>query len=144
MLCNYLSLYHIQLCKAVKYIYNIYIYIYMQPSKQCTLRIITTMALWQLMHFCITVRHVPKCMSCRKAMIIGRAHCFHDCILLWDLSTLCSVDQLKIIFKIYTLYFYIYFIYIYLPNILLIYLRFIDNMFFTGTGNKKDLMKFLN
>ena len=39
---------------------------------------------------------VPKCMSCHKAImvIIGRAHCFHDCIyimpilLLPDLSTL--------------------------------------------------------
>ena len=32
--------------------------------------------LWQLIH------HVPKCMSCRKAIMVvtGRAHCFHDCI----------------------------------------------------------------
>ena len=29
-----------------------------------------------------TVHHVPKCMSCHKAIlvIIGRAHCFYDCI----------------------------------------------------------------
>ena len=28
----------------------------------------------------ITVHHVPKCMSCHKAIvaITGRAHCFHD------------------------------------------------------------------
>ena len=29
-----------------------------------------------------TVHHVPKCMSCRKAIVVttGRAHCFHDYI----------------------------------------------------------------
>ena len=29
-----------------------------------------------------TVHHVPKCMSCHKAIVVitGRAHCFHDCI----------------------------------------------------------------
>ena len=28
----------------------------------------------------ITVHHVPKCMSCRKAIVVmtGKAHCFHD------------------------------------------------------------------
>ena len=31
------------------YIY-IYIYIYMQSGKECALPVITTMALWQLMH----------------------------------------------------------------------------------------------
>ena len=56
------------------------------------------------LHVCIirTVHHVPKCMSCHKAIvaITGRAHCFHDNIyitlilLLWDLSTLCVVDHL--------------------------------------------------
>ena len=27
------------------------------------------------------VHHVPKCMSCHKAIVVitGRAHCFHDC-----------------------------------------------------------------
>ena len=31
---------------------------------------------------CTTVHHVPKCMSCHKAimMITGRAHCFDDYI----------------------------------------------------------------
>ena len=46
--------------------------------------------------------HVPKCMSCHKAIVVitGRAHCFHDYIyitlilLLWDLSTLIVVDHL--------------------------------------------------
>ena len=30
----------------------------------------------------ITVHHVPKCMSCQKAIVVisRRAHCFHDCI----------------------------------------------------------------
>ena len=28
----------------------------------------------------ITIHHVPKCMSCHKAIMVitGRAHCFHD------------------------------------------------------------------
>ena len=60
---------------------------------------------------CGTVHHVPKCMSCCRAILVitGRAHCFHDCIytynmyiyisitpilLLWDLSTLSVVDHL--------------------------------------------------
>ena len=51
---------------------------------------------------CGTVHHVPKCMSCHKAIVVitGRAHCFHDYIyitlilLLWDLSTMCVVDHL--------------------------------------------------
>ena len=31
---------------------------------------------------CVTEHHVPKCMSCHKAIVVitGRAHCFHDCI----------------------------------------------------------------
>ena len=48
------------------------------------------------------VHHVPKYMSCHKAIVVitGRAHCFHDCfhitpiLLLSDLSTLCVVDHL--------------------------------------------------
>ena len=48
------------------------------------------------------IHHVPKCMSCQKAIVVitGRAHCFHDYIyitlilLLWDLSTPCLVDHL--------------------------------------------------
>ena len=29
-----------------------------------------------------TVHHVPKCMSCHRAIVVitGRAHSFHDCI----------------------------------------------------------------
>ena len=68
------------------YIYNIYIYtyiyicicIYMYICNHEN-NVITTMGLWQLMHLGITVRHVPKCMSCHKAIVVitGRAHCFH-------------------------------------------------------------------
>ena len=52
---------------------------YMQSWKQCALPAITAMALWQLMHW---AHHVPKCMSCHKAIVVitGRAHYFHDCI----------------------------------------------------------------
>ena len=29
---------------------------------------------------CGSIHHVPKCMSCHKAIVVitGRAHCFHD------------------------------------------------------------------
>ena len=32
-----------------------------------------------------TVPHVPKCMSCHKAIVVitGSAHCFHDCIYIY-------------------------------------------------------------
>ena len=44
---------------------NIYIYIYIHIYQQC-----------------VTIYHVPKCMSSHKATVVktGRAHCFHDCI----------------------------------------------------------------
>ena len=34
---------------------------------------------------CSTVHHVPKCMSCHKAIVVitGGAHCFHDCIYIY-------------------------------------------------------------
>ena len=51
---------------------------------------VATHALEHMMYGCVhdvrfvrsTVHHVPKCMSCHKAIvvIIGRVHCFHDCI----------------------------------------------------------------
>ena len=52
-----------------------------------------------------TVEHVPKCMSCHKAVVVitGRAHCFHGCIyiapilLLRYLSTLCVIYHLWLI-----------------------------------------------
>ena len=69
------------------------------------------------------VYHVPKCMSCYKAIVVitGRAHCFHDCIyitpilLLWDLRSLCVMfnsDHLYIyhFVYIYSLYVYIYYV----------------------------------
>ena len=81
----------------------------------------------------ITVHHVPKYMSCHKAIVVitGRAHCFHDNIysmlilLLWDLNNLYAGDYLwplikrqmsKICFKniqYINIYIYIY-IYIYI------------------------------
>ena len=35
--------------------------------------------------FVATVHHVPKCMSCHKAIVVitGRAHCFHDFIYMY-------------------------------------------------------------
>ena len=59
------------------------------------------------------VYHVPKCMSCHKAIVVinGRVHSFHDCIytmpvlLLWDLSTMCTSSYFYIyIYIIYYIY----------------------------------------
>ena len=86
----------------------------------------------------VTVHHVPKCMSCHKAIVVitRRAHCFHDNIysmlilLLWDLNNLYAGDYLwplikrqmttwkrqmsKICFKnIQSIHKYIIYIYIY-------------------------------
>ena len=35
--------------------------------------------------FVATVHHVPRCMSCHKAIVVitGRAPCFHDCIYIY-------------------------------------------------------------
>ena len=45
-----------------------------------------THALGHMMYGCAqTVHHVPKCMSCHKAIVVitGRAHCFHDFIYIY-------------------------------------------------------------
>ena len=49
------------------YIY-IYIYIYIYTNMQY-------IQIYKYAH------HVPKCMSCHRAIVVitGRAHCFHDC-----------------------------------------------------------------
>ena len=41
----------------------------------------------------MSVHHVPKCMSCHKAIavITGRAHCFHDYIYILRLSCFCEI-----------------------------------------------------
>ena len=58
--------------------------VYMWSSKQCVLPVITTMALWQLMHLGTWCKqsHVPNSMSCHKAIVVinRREHCFHDYI----------------------------------------------------------------
>ena len=71
-------------------------------NKQTKERNISEHSLVHWYQQCGTVHHVPKCMSCHKAIVVitGRAHCFHDYIhitlilLLSDLSTLCVVDHL--------------------------------------------------
>ena len=66
------------------YIY-IYIYIYAIMKTVCPRsyrnRSVTN-ALGYMMYGCNIVHHVPKCMSCQKAIVVitGKAHCFHDCI----------------------------------------------------------------
>ena len=41
----------------------------------------------------IQLHHVPKCMSCHKAVVVitGRAHCFHNCIYILHPSCFCEV-----------------------------------------------------
>ena len=42
---------------------------------------------------CVTVHHVPKCMSCHKAIVVitRMAHCFDDCIYILYYAPLSSV-----------------------------------------------------
>ena len=39
------------------------------------------------------LHHVPKCMSCHKAIVVitGRAHCFHDYIYILRSSCFCEI-----------------------------------------------------
>ena len=51
-----------------------------------------------------TVHHVPKCMSCHKAIVVitGRAHCFHDYIFTYIYyAHPASYDHLYIYIYIY-------------------------------------------
>ena len=85
------------------YIY-IYIYIYIQSWKQFALPVITTMALWQLMHFetwctsctpCAQVHELPQshCGDNREGRLFSWLYIYiTPILLLWDLSTLCVVD----------------------------------------------------
>ena len=43
---------------------------------------VATHVLEHMMYGCNIVYHVPKCMSCHKAIVVisGREHCFRDCI----------------------------------------------------------------
>ena len=40
-----------------------------------------------------TVHHVPKCISCHKAIVVitGRTHCFHDCIYILSPPCFCEI-----------------------------------------------------
>ena len=96
------------------------------------------------------VHHVPKCMSCHKAIVVitGRAHCFHDCmyimpiLLLWDLSTLCVVNHLWLF--VYT-FMYFYILLYYLKTLFLDYtwgMIFLKKWQVGGVKNKKRVVKF--
>ena len=65
---TYLSLY-IYLC--------ISIYLYLFELILCSLLSLLR-TLWY--DQCVTVHHVPKCVSCHKAIVVitGSVHCFHD------------------------------------------------------------------
>ena len=64
-----------------------YIYIYINAIRKIMTPhlphgSVATHALGHMMHSCNIVHHVPRCMSCHKAIveITGRAHCFRDSI----------------------------------------------------------------
>ena len=52
---------------------------------------VATHALGHMMY--PTVHHVPKCMSCHKAIVVitGRVHCFHDYIYILRSSCFCEI-----------------------------------------------------
>ena len=61
-----------------------YHYTLLVPVNQ-TIKLLALLVEHSLVHWyqqCVTVNHVPKCMSCHKAIVVitGRAHCFHDYI----------------------------------------------------------------
>ena len=77
------------------YIY-IYIYIYIYTYIYITLLALLVEHSLSTLHWyqqCVTVHHVPKCMSCHKAIVVitGRAHCFHDCIYISRSSCFCEI-----------------------------------------------------
>ena len=45
---------------------------------------------------CVTVHHVPKCMSCHKAILVitGRTHCLHDYTYILCLSWSCEKNRI--------------------------------------------------
>ena len=88
------------------------------------------------------IHHVPKCMSCHKAIVVinGKAHCFHDNIYIMILCSSCfceiwalcvpwiTYDHLYIIwymYNIYMIYIHTYiciYIYIYIHIHIYIYI----------------------
>ena len=61
-----------------------YGYTLLAPMNQ-TITLLALLVEHSLVHWyqqCVTVHHVPKCMSCHKAIVVitGRAHCFHGYI----------------------------------------------------------------
>ena len=61
------------------------------------------------------IHHVPKCMSCHKAIVVinGRAHCFHDNIYVY-IYIICTYIIYYILYSIYIYYAYCYIYYIYI------------------------------
>ena len=67
----------------------------------------------------VRIHHVPKCMSCHKAIVVitGRAHCFHDYIYILRPSCFCEIWALCVSWITYDhfyIYKYIYNIYIHI------------------------------
>ena len=62
----------------------VYIYAIMRTicPRGCQNGSVANYALAHMMYGCNIIYHVPKCMSCQKAIVVitGRAHRFHECI----------------------------------------------------------------
>ena len=116
--------------QIITYIINKYIIIYIHFGIYIYIYIFIIYTIYYWAHdgtwctYVHDVHHVPKCMSCQKAIVVttGRAHCFHDCmyitpiLLLLDLSTLCIVNVIwpLILYILYIILYIQYIIYIYM------------------------------
>ena len=77
MIAHYVYIY-IYIYIYILYIYYIYTHTYIYSAIYIERECLSTLLHWYQQ--CGTVHHVPRCMSCHKAIVVltGRAHCFHD------------------------------------------------------------------
>ena len=116
---------YLYLCIYILYIY-IYIYIYIQSWKQCTLPVITAVALWQLLGtWCAKVHELPQshCGDNWEGTLFSWLYIYFMLIShLWDLRALFVVDHLwPVIYIIYILYIYPY-LYLYISISIYLYI----------------------
>ena len=77
--------------------------IYMQSWKQCVLSVITTMALWQLMHLCTWYTVLRNRASCVQVHELPQSHCGDN-----QEGTLFSWLHIYMIYMYIYIYIYIY------------------------------------
>ena len=94
----------------------------MQSWNQCAISVITTMALWQLMHLSTAVHHVPKCMSGHKAIVVMGGHIVFMIAYILCSSCFCEIWALCVTWINYD---HLYYIYIKLINIVIMMMMMI-------------------